>query len=416
MKPGFSEKKNNTPIADLVIPYSNYTEVTFKDYPVCSKLRDVKVRAYNYSLPITLDPNIYSDDEGYYIAWERCCRNDDIDNIKDAYNASMVLYMEFPSLKKYPQYSSPEFSLTQSEYICLDKDFTFKLNATDTDNDQLNYKIVTPINGYNNLDNYSDLVQSGPYPLVQWLSGFSENEAIPGTPSLIINSTTGEIKVKASETGLFVFSIECTELRNGIKIGLTRLDFQFPVVDCSLAPPAPLIKYNNVVMPDIEHCATGDALLETDNDPTWFFQWQKDGVNIPNATSSTLATNQEGIYKVIKSYNSVCAKEIESADVKLTICERDLQLYIPTAFSPNKDGLNDELEIFGKSVDTFIFVIYNRWGEIVFESNTLNTKWNGGWKNDLTQPLPMGQYNYVVIASFSNGEKFERRDMVSLLR
>jgi gliding motility-associated-like protein len=409
-------KKNNTIIADLIIPYSNYVDLAFKDYPTCSKLRDVKVRAYNYSLPITLDPNLYSDNEGYYIAWERCCRNDDIDNIKDAPNASMVLYAEFPSLKRYPQYSSPTFSLTQNEYICLNKDFTFKINASDTDNDQLKYKIVTPINGHNDLNNYNNIVESKPYPTVKWASGFSETDAIPGEPSLTIDATTGEINVKANQTGLFVFSIECTEFRNGIQIGLTRLDFQFPVVDCSLTPPTPSIKYNNVVMADIEHCATGDALLETDNDPTWFFQWQKDGVDIPNGTSSTLATNQEGIYRIIKSYNSVCTKEVESAYVRLTFCERDLKIYVPTAFSPNQDGINDELEIFGKSIAVFGLVIYNRWGEIVFESSALNTKWNGGWKNDLKQPLPIGQYNYVIKASFTNGERFEKKDMISLLR
>lgn len=410
-------KKNNTVIADLVIPYSNYVDLAFKDYPTCSKLRDVKVRAYNYSLPIILDPNLYNDNEGYYIAWERCCRNDDIDNIKDAPDASIVLYMEFPSLRKYPQYSSPRFSLTQNEYICLNKDFSFKLNANDADNDQLKYKIVTPINGYNNLNSYSDLIQPGPYPLVKWASGFSQSDAIPGTPSLNINSATGEIKVKANQTGLFVFSVECAEFRNEIQIGFTRLDFQFPVVDCSLnTPPAPLIKYKGTEMAEIEHCELSDAILETDNDPSWVFRWQKDGVDIPGSVTNTYSTKEEGIYKVIKKLNSVCTDEIESAEVKLTLCERNLKIYIPTAFSPNGDGMNDELRVFGKSVDTFSFAIFNRWGEIIFESNNINTLWNGGLKNDGSNPVPAGQYNYVIQAFFTNGEKFEKRDTVMLLR
>lgn len=410
-------KRNNTPIADLVIPYKNYVDLDYKDYPICSQLRDVKVRAYNYSLPITLDPNIYSDNEGYYIAWERCCRNDDIDNIQDAYDASMVLYTEFPSLRQYPQYSSPQFSLTKNEYICLNKDFSFILNATDPDNDQLRYRIVTPLNGHNDLNSYSNIVESGPYPLIKWVAGISESNAIPGSPSLNINTTTGEIKVKANETGLFVFAIECTEFRGGVQIGLTRLDFQFPVVDCALnTPPVPVITYKNVAMDDIEHCETGDAILATENDPSWFFQWQKDGVEILGASSSTFNTNEEGTYKVIKSLNSVCAEEVSSTEVNLTFCERGLQIYVPSAFSPNNDGKNDELQVFGKSVATFSLLIYNRWGELVFESNDINILWNGKGKNNDAQPLPVGQYNYWLQATFNNGEKFERRDTVTLLR
>ena len=40
-------------------------------------------------------------------------------------------------------------------------------------------------------------------------------------------------------------------------------------------------------------------------------------------------------------------------------------------------------------------LIYNRWGELVFESKDKNFKWNGGYNNNAGQPLPGGTYAYV---------------------
>jgi gliding motility-associated-like protein len=279
--------------------------------------------------------------------------------------------------------------------------------------------LVTPINGnnQNQIGSFDNIVVAGPYPLIRWANGLSATNSIPGDKALQIDEADGTVKVKPDKTGLYLFTINCTEFRNGIQIGLTRLDFQFPVVDCSLnTPPTPLVRYKGAEIPEIEHCEATDAILETDNDPSWVFQWQKDGVEIPGATANSISTNEEGTYKVIKSLNSVCTDEIASEEVKLTLCERDLKIYIPTAFSPNGDGMNDELRVFGKSVDTFSFAIFNRWGEIIFESNNINNLWNGGLKNDGSNPVPAGQYSYVIQVFFTNGEKFEKRDTVMLLR
>ncbi len=412
-------KKDNVKMADLTLPYSNQFEIAFTDYPTCSKLRDVKQRVYNYKLPITLDPNTYANPQGYYLVWERCCRNDDIDNIQSAPDASMVLYAEFPSLKLYPQYSSPTFSLTKNEYICINKPFTFKLNATDIDNDQLKYKLVTPINGNNKnqVGSLDNIVVAGPYPLIKWATGLSAINSIPGEVPLKINEATGVLEVKPNKTGLYLFTIECTEFRNGVQVGLTRLEFQFPVVDCSKnTPPIPIVLNNGVAASEIEFCQGETVSLETATNAGWFFQWQKDGVAITNATSNILKTTEVGSYKVITSLKNVCANDTVSSEVTLVLCEKGLQIFVPTAFSPNEDGQNDEMKLFGKSIDTFQLLVYNKWGEPVFESSNIDSHWNGGWKNDASQPLPTGQYALIIRATFTNGEKVEKRESVLLLR
>ena len=65
----------------------------------------------------------------------------------------------------------------------------------------------------------------------------------------------------------------------------------------------------------------------------------------------------------------------------------DIQLYIPNSFTPNGDGLNDTFWPVGllKSVKQFNFQIFNRWGELLFESNRTNSTWDALYQGKLVQ-------------------------------
>jgi len=71
-------------------------------------------------------------------------------------------------------------------------------------------------------------------------------------------------------------------------------------------------------------------------------------------------------------------------------------IYIPNAFTPNEDGLNDVFQILCENISNFKIEIFNRWGEIVFISTDFNTSWDGYFKNDLCQ---MGYYYYNIFYS-----------------
>ncbi len=53
--------------------------------------------------------------------------------------------------------------------------------------------------------------------------------------------------------------------------------------------------------------------------------------------------------------------------------------YVPTAFTPDNDGVNDLLKVFGRNIDekTYIFSIYDRWGEVIWETTKLTDTWDG---------------------------------------
>ena len=91
-------------------------------------------------------------------------------------------------------------------------------------------------------------------------------------------------------------------------------------------------------------------------------------------------------------------------------------LYAPTAFSPDGDGINDEWKIVGTGInlDNVKIQIYDRWGEVIFESNDITRGWDGAAKNNKTAPA--GIYNWVIIYNDIMGTQFEEAGSVTLIK
>lgn len=70
-------------------------------------------------------------------------------------------------------------------------------------------------------------------------------------------------------------------------------------------------------------------------------------------------------------------------------------LYIPNAFTPNGDGQNDTFGATGAGLTEYSIQIFNRLGELIFESNDIKTQWDGNYHNEL---VPKGIYVYKIIA------------------
>jgi gliding motility-associated-like protein len=88
-------------------------------------------------------------------------------------------------------------------------------------------------------------------------------------------------------------------------------------------------------------------------------------------------------------------------------------VFVPNAFTPNGDGQNDVFMVMGNKLDEFTMVIYNRWGEKVFESQDANMGWDGTFEG---KELPSDVFAYMVRLRCFNGEIFEKQGNVSLLR
>lgn len=88
--------------------------------------------------------------------------------------------------------------------------------------------------------------------------------------------------------------------------------------------------------------------------------------------------------------------------------------HVPNAFSPDNNGLHDQLEFFvGYDVAKFNFSIYNRWGQLIFQTEQAGSFWDGQFKN---QPSPNGVYTYILGLEKLDGSKEARGGNITLVR
>lgn len=85
---------------------------------------------------------------------------------------------------------------------------------------------------------------------------------------------------------------------------------------------------------------------------------------------------------------------IDSITITVSV-ETDFYLYIPDAFTPDGDGLNECFEIKGVGFEGYEFSVFDRWGNEVFHTEDINECWDGTFNG---QQLPVGAYSYRLIA------------------
>jgi gliding motility-associated-like protein len=248
IKLGIFSKVGNVFIGYAILPRVISQTIPFTN-PSCVSNNSVRTKYIRYSTDIVLGSIEFGDPGGYYIVWERCCRNNIINNIRNPQSAASVFYLEFPPVTQIN--SSPIFSTLKGDYICINQPFVFDFGATDGDGDSLVYSLVTPLNGFaTSVAPNPDLPQgSSNYPEITWLAGYGPNNAIQGRQPLRVDRKTGVLTVTAGQLGLYVFCVLTEEYRKGKKIGAVRRDFQLKVIECPInnAPKVVLREKNKTV-------------------------------------------------------------------------------------------------------------------------------------------------------------------------
>ena len=89
-------------------------------------------------------------------------------------------------------------------------------------------------------------------------------------------------------------------------------------------------------------------------------------------------------------------------------------IFLPNAFSPNDDDINDIYYAKGVGVKTFNILIYNRWGELVAESETMESIWDGINPNT-GKKMPQGVYPYVLKYTDLNDVFYKKTGSISLI-
>ena len=92
---------------------------------------------------------------------------------------------------------------------------------------------------------------------------------------------------------------------------------------------------------------------------------------------------------------------------------KDPNLFHPTAFTPNGDNLNDNFTVFGQYVVGFEMKIFNRWGELLFTTEDIQSGWDGTFRG---RDMPEGTYTFIAHITDRAGRTFKRSGSVLLLR
>lgn len=130
------------------------------------------------------------------------------------------------------------------------------------------------------------------------------------------------------------------------------------------------------------------------------------------ATTQSIEASEPGFYHVT-IVDTNCCQQNDTLKILL------LDLFVPTAFSPNFDGKNDKFRVKGptQGIDNFQLSVYNRWGQLVWNARDFSEGWDGTF-NGLN--CPMGAYTWVLSFGVSGNvqkkDKVVKRGVVTLIR
>jgi gliding motility-associated-like protein len=114
---------------------------------------------------------------------------------------------------------------------------------------------------------------------------------------------------------------------------------------------------------------------------------------------------------IVVASNSLYCKVQDTVTIIVDINCGDF--FIPNVFSPNDDGLNDLINVHGRCISTFNLQIFNRWGEKVFETTTLENSWDGSFKG---KKMDTGVFIYKADGVSIDGQSFKLKGNITLIR
>jgi gliding motility-associated-like protein len=122
---------------------------------------------------------------------------------------------------------------------------------------------------------------------------------------------------------------------------------------------------------DVALCSTPHALFDAGN-PGATYLWSN------GATSQTIDVNEPGEYWV-QLTNGAC---VLSDTIEASGSLGEGMLYVPNSFTPNRNGLNDKFYAYGDGITSFRMRIFNRWGQLIFETTDMSEGWDGKYKGE----------------------------------
>jgi len=145
-------------------------------------------------------------------------------------------------------------------------------------------------------------------------------------------------------------------------------------------------------------------------DSAYHFSWQpSSGLSCTDCAKPVAAPFVTTVYRVTV-YDEYQCPYTEEIVVNVS---NNLVLMVPNAFTPNGDGINDILKVYGIRINSLKFRVFDRWGEKLFETKDPESGWDGTFHGKIQPP---GAYIYYVEAVFDDGQQRQIKGSTTILK
>ena len=265
-------------------------------------------------------------DNNYMIAYQRCCRNDGINNVFADEQGGVIEIIITPLAQRTGN-NGPTFNEFPPIFICAGFPLDVSQECTDLDGDIMRYSFCTPLTaggprgGGCTSPNPPPRNCAPPFDELVYRNGFSLLAPMAGNPVVQIDGATGLITGTPETQGLFAVSICVEEFRNGELLSFVRRDFQFNSLTCIKELSADLVADEQVIdnsmstLPINIIKACGDSLVNfsaIDNNNTIIkYHWIVDDPNGNRVIDSSGAAvrNIDVIFPELGEYEGRLAVE-----------------------------------------------------------------------------------------------------------
>ncbi len=177
---------------------------------------------------------------------------------------------------------------------------------------------------------------------------------------------------------------------------------------------------NNVPKPQFQ--AGHDTLFSVSTIPFFYtgtpvseYYWDFGNGLLSNAENPTSYYHDSGTYFVtlIVIDSNTCTDTVSG----YIYVFKEPRIYLPNAFTPESGNQNDQYLVFGNGIESLRFTIFNRWGQNVYETNSVHEATTIGWDGtQFGKPLQQGVYGYKLNAKFINSRDYSRTGTITLIR
>lgn len=406
-------------------------------------------KAYYYSTIITLP----SSSKGYYFTWK-------INNRSFSENIlgsnPIVFFAEFSQDIIMPSNSLPTFNLLPSKgYGCIGYITSLDFSCEESDGDSLVYSIVEPVTDFN-------FNGSKPIYSTNYTTGITKPLGLGSYCT--INSSTGMVKIRLAQLGLFSLTVKCEEYRAGVKISEVYKDHIFASLNCTLGFPIyfrdfpttyefeygkkncfdvvaqasdPFDSIFLTIQSDAIRFGLSPQLPKKNMNGKYDFQWR----NLTSGyfdTVNNLSINQlsndlfDGIGRIgtrvcwnlmgcnkfpdkeytvsLQVTRDRCGlKDTANEEIKIRLIDKDAKKPYSFVLSPNGDGVNDVFRIVNNENNKcFTFgaaKIYALTGQEIYNTDNPNSIWDG--TNFIGENVASGVYMVSVSGKYGSKNHIE---------